>query len=74
MQLDSNLIHSNVPPKLLDDPSRWYTVDGLLKLVENSGYREVSQVRNERVLNAGDRRLLTSLQVDHFSHRASLWS
>lgn len=43
--LDEDLMQSNLPQAAFDDPRYWYTVPGLLKLVENSGYRSTDQVQ-----------------------------
>ena len=42
--LDTDLMQSNLPDNVASDPNYWYTVPGLLKLVESSGYRSTEQV------------------------------
>ena len=44
--LPQDLMESNLPPEAFADPRFWFTVPGLLKLVENSGYRSTDQVRH----------------------------
>ncbi len=40
----SKLMASRIPRRAKTDPAYWFTVEGLLKLVENVGYRSVDQV------------------------------
>ncbi|EDQ90108.1 uncharacterized protein MONBRDRAFT_7402 [Monosiga brevicollis MX1] len=44
--IPGDLLASNVPARALSDPRYWFSIPGVLKLVENSGYRAASQPRN----------------------------